>query len=122
MSIPIICVRHLLFICPYTYLNVPLFTHSRKHVKIQILASYQSSFYPHSKTLFISIEVCCSYYASEPSAPNLSNPLDNPFASHTYFYFVPNYNHFYPFLPWAVTLSNYHGSNPIIKLFSLYCL
>jgi hypothetical protein len=80
----------ILFACPYIYIS-NIFTHSRTHVKIQILASYHSSFHPHSKTLFVSIRVRCSYHAPQPTPPNLSNPLDIPFASHTYFYSTPKY-------------------------------
>jgi hypothetical protein len=54
--------------------------------------SHLPTFHPHSKTLTISIEACCSRNAPQPTPPNLSDRVDIPFASHTYYYSAPEYS------------------------------
>jgi hypothetical protein len=119
-----LCLIYLLFVSDAYYSSAPTYIYIFIYTREIPNPSHLPTFHPHSKTLSIIIEACCSHNASQPTPPDPSDPIDIPFSSHTYYYSAPKYSllllpsYYYPLI---ITQSpNYHhGSTPLIKFISI---
>lgn len=87
-----LCLIYLLFVSDAYYSSAPTYIYIFIYTREIPNPSHLPTFHPHSKTLSIIIEACCSHNASQPTPPNPSDPIDIPFSSHTYYYSAPKYS------------------------------